>query len=269
MSGEGPDTTGAPAFEEDTVGGGGDPATLVVNLDGFDGPIDVLLTLARDQKVDLARISILQLAEQYLVFVRLARDRHLDLAADYLVMAAWLAFLKSRLLLPVPKGDDEPSGAEMAAALQFQLQRLEAMRTAGQALMERPRLGLKRLPRGAPEPVAIHRQTVFDLTWHDLLRAYGAVRGRQRQASLSVEPFDLYSVDQALARLNSLMGQALDWTALVRFLPEDLADALHRRSAIGATFVAGLELARQGRLDLRQDGAFSPLYVRRREHRHE
>jgi len=260
------ETPDPPEFEEDPVGGGGDPATLVVNLDGFDGPLDVLLTLARDQKVDLARISILQLAEQYLAFVRLARDRHLDLAADYLVMAAWLAFLKSRLLLPVPKTDEEPSGAEMAAALQFQLQRLEAMRTAGQGLMDRPRLGHHRFARGAPEAVSVHRQTVFDLTLHDLLRAYGGLRARERRTSLAIEPFDLYSVDQALARLEGLLGHALDWTVLVRFLPEDLADALHRRSALGATFVAGLELARQGRVDLRQDGgAFSPLYVRRKK----
>ncbi|MQX35606.1 segregation and condensation protein A [Roseospira navarrensis] len=259
--------TGAPPFADDVEGAApAVPDALVVNLDGFDGPLDVLLALARDQKVDLARISILHLAEQYLAFVKAVRQRHLDLAADYLVMAAWLAFLKSRLLLPVPQADDEPSGAEMAAALQFQLQRLEAMRTAGRTLFERPRLGRETLARGAPEAVSIVHHAVFDLTLHDLLRAYADLQRRTQATALSVEPFDLYSVEQALSRLNALLGTTLEWTALMRFLPEDLTDDLHRRSAIGATFVATLELARQGRAEVRQDGGpFSPLYVRRRE----
>jgi len=241
------------------------PDALVVNLDGFDGPIDVLLALARDQKVDLARISILHLAEQYLAFVRAARAHHLDLAADYLVMAAWLAFLKSRLLLPVPQTDDEPSGAEMAAALQFQLQRLEAVRTAGRALFERPRLGREMLQRGAPEVVSVIHHTVFDLTLHELLRAYADLHRRTQSTALEVEPFDLYSVDEALTRLNGLLGTMVEWTVLQHFLPDDLRGGLRWRSAISATFVAGLELARQGKVELRQDGgAFSPLYVRRR-----
>jgi segregation and condensation protein A len=256
---------GTPPFADD-ADSPAVPDALVVNLDGFDGPLDVLLVLARDQKVDLARISILQLAEQYLTFVRAARERHLDLAADYLVMAAWLAFLKSRLLLPVPQTDDEPSGAEMAAALQFQLQRLEAMRTAGRSLFDRPRLGRAVLARGAPETVAVIHHTVFDLTLHDLLKAYADLHRRAQHTELAVEPFDLYSVEQAMARLNGLLGTAIEWTALARFLPDDLTDGLQWRSALGATFVATLELARQGKADLRQDGGpFSPLYVRRRE----
>ncbi|MBB4287054.1 segregation and condensation protein A [Roseospira goensis] len=265
------ESNGAATDQTQDAGGEAlDPATLVLRLDGFDGPIDVLLTLARDQKVDLARLSILHLAEQYLAFVRAARERHLDLAADYLVMAAWLAFLKSRLLLPAPAGDDEPSGAEMAAALQFQLQRLEAMRTAGAALFARPRLGRDSFARGAPEAVAVRRQTVFDLSLHDLLAAYAGLHRRARPTPLTVEPFDLMSVEQALARLESLLGRAVDWTALVQFLPEDLAAPLQRRSALGATFVAGLELARQGRADLRQDdGPFGRLYLRRREAGHD
>ncbi|KAA5606900.1 segregation/condensation protein A [Roseospira marina] len=259
-----------PPFADDGERAPSVPDALVVNLDGFDGPLDVLLALARDQKVDLARLSILHLAEQYLAFVRAARERHLDLAADYLVMAAWLAFLKSRLLLPVPQADDEPSGAEMAAALHFQLQRLEAMRTAGRALMERPRLGRDTLVRGAPEAVSVIHHTVFDVTLHDLLRAYADLHRRSQNTALSVEPFDLYSVEQALARLNGLLGTTVEWTALLRFLPKDLAsglgDGLLRRSAIGATFVATLELARQGKAEVRQDGGpFSPLYVRRRD----
>jgi len=265
-----PATDPAPpaAFEEDPARPAAlTPETLVVSLDGFDGPLDVLLALAREQKVDLARISVLHLAEQYLEFVRAARDRNLDLAADYLVMAAWLAFLKSRLLLPVPKDDEAPSGAEMAAALQFQLQRLEAMRGRGRALMDRPRLGTETFARGRPEAVTVRRQTVYALGFHDLLAAYAAlVRRKRRAAPLSVEPFDLVSVEEALARINRLLGTAVEWTELARFLPEDLDDPLRRRSALGATFVAGLELARQGRADLRQEGGpFGPLFLRRRD----
>ena len=154
----------------------------------------------------------------------------------------------------------------MAAALQFQLRRLEAMRTAGRSLLERPRLGTEVLGRGAPEAVTVRRQTLFDAGYHDLLAAYaGVVRRKRRDRPLSVEPFDLVSVEEALARLNRLLGTAVEWTALARFLPEDLDDPLKGRSALGATFVAGLELARQGRAELRQEGgAFGPLYLRRR-----
>ncbi|CCG09638.1 segregation and condensation protein A [Pararhodospirillum photometricum] len=240
---------------------------LVLNLQGFEGPIDVLLTLARDQKVDLTRLSILQLAEQYLAFVAAARRLRLDLAADYLVMAAWLAYLKSRLLLPLPKESaEEPSGEAMASALQFQLRRLEAMQHAGQALMARPRLGHDLFARGAPEGLAMIRQPVYQGRLHDLLRAYGAVRrAADRPRVLTVEPFDLYSVDDALKRIEAMLGPAGDWTALAAFLPEPSAVALVRRSAVAATFVAALELTRQGLLDLRQDGGpDAPLFVRKR-----
>ncbi|GEO82572.1 segregation and condensation protein A [Pararhodospirillum oryzae] len=240
---------------------------LVLNLEGFEGPIDVLLTLARDQKVDLARLSILQLAEQYLAFVATARRLRLDLAADYLVMAAWLAYLKSRLLLPVPKEtEEEPSGAAMAAALQFQLRRLEAMQKAGQTLMERPRLGVDVFARGRPEGLVVVKKPVFSTTLHELLRAYGSVRRAQaRPRVLTVEPFDLYSVDDALRRFESMLGSLGDWTGLAAFLPPPDPSALVRRSAVAATFVAALELTRQGVLDLRQDGGpDAPLLVRRR-----
>ncbi len=267
-TGNGPDPAAVSPVQEDPPSAAAPtPETLVVTLDGFDGPLDVLLALAREQKVDLARISVLRLAEQYLAFVRAARDRALDLAADYLVMAAWLAFLKSRLLLPVPKDDEAPSGAEMAAALQFQLQRLEAMRARGRALMERPRLGSLTFARGQPEAVTVRRQTVHALGFHQLLAAYaGLIRRKRRAAPLAVEPFDLVSVEEALTRLNRLLGTAVEWTELARFLPEDLDDPLRRRSAVGATFVAGLELARQGRAEVRQEGgAFGPLYLRHRD----
>lgn len=238
---------------------------LVVALDGFEGPIDVLLQLARDQKVDLVHISILQLAEQYLAFVTLAHREHLELAADYLVMAAWLAYLKSRLLLPPDPGDEEPSGEELAAALQFQLQRLEAMQEVGRSLMERPRLGRDVFARGMPEGVVIERTSIWDVTLYDLLRAYGDHKNREGATSLQIEPLTLYAVDEAIARLERRLGTMLDWTVLQRYLPEDIRDPLMQRSAICAHFIASLELVRQGKLELRQEGGhFSPIQIRRR-----
>lgn len=241
---------------------------LVLNLDGFEGPIDVLLTLARDQKVDLTRLSILQLAEQYLAFVATARRLQLDVAADYLVMAAWLAYLKSRLLLPAPPSkEDEPTGEAMAQALQFQLMRLEAMQRAGSKLMARPRLGRDLLARGAPEGFSVVTRSKYAATLHDLLRAYGAMRrARERPTVMTVEAFDLYSVDDALRRFEIMLGPMPDWAALEAFLPSGRMPALVRRSAIAATFVAALELARQGVVEVRQDGGFGgPIYVRRKD----
>ncbi|WP_420792957.1 segregation and condensation protein A [Oleispirillum naphthae] len=237
---------------------------LLLDIDGFEGPIDLLLTLARDQKVDLRRISILQLAEQYLLFVAEARRRNLELAADYLVMAAWLAYLKSRLLIPEAPGEEEPSGAEMAAALAFHLQRLDAMRKAGAALFARPRLGESVFARGAPEGLRDVTRPIYDLRLYDLLSAYGAFHGRKTETRLEIGEAKLYSVDEALARLSYLIGAAADWQKLEAFLPPGLADPLYRRSAIGATLVAALELVRQGRIVVRQDGgAFSPIRLRK------
>lgn len=243
-----------------------DETQLVLDLDGYDGPLDVLLTLARDQKVDLAKISILQLAEQYLAFVERVRQKHLEIAADYLVMAAWLAYLKSRILLPEPTvSKEEPSGAEMAAALTFQLQRLEAMQAAGARLCALPRLGIDVFGRGAPEPAQVVEVTVWDVTLYDLLRAYGDQRRRSHVTTLTVEAQDLYSVDMALSRLETMLGQMPDWETLSRFLPPSLKGSLLRRSAMSATFVASLEMVRLGKLDLRQDMPFGPIYLRRRE----
>lgn len=238
---------------------------LVIALDGFEGPIDVLLQLARDQKVDLVQISILHLAEQYLAFVAEARREHLELAADYLVMAAWLAYLKSRLLLPPEPGDAEPSGEELAAALQFQLQRLEAMQDTGRTLMERPRLGRDVFARGMPEGVVVERTSIWDVTLYDLLRAYADHKNREGSTSLEIEPLTLYAVDEAIQRLERVLGTMLDWTVLQRYLPEDIRDPLLHRSAICAHFIASLELVRQGRLELRQEGGhFSPIHIRMR-----
>lgn len=239
---------------------------FVLRLDGFEGPIDLLLTLARQQKVDLAKLSILQLAEQYLEFVDRARAHRLDLAADYLVMAAWLAYLKSRLLLPAEEVDDEePSGAAMAAALQFQLLLLEGMRDAAVRLFARPRLGIDTFARGAPEGIRVTTRAVYDASLFDLLSAYGAIQRRDDEpAPLTIVASRLHSIDQALQRLRAMLGGLREWTALMGFLPSDLeADDLVRRSASAALLGASLELAKSGGIQLRQDRQFGPIYVRR------
>jgi len=236
---------------------------LVLDLDGFEGPIDALLTLARDQKVDLRKISILELADQYLAFIARARRLRLELAADYLVMAAWLAYLKSRLLLPEPPADGEPTGAELAAALAFQLQRLEAMQEAGKKLMALPQFGIDFFARGEPEPARIIDVPVWDVSLFDLLKAYGTHPGRRKEGLLRIAPLNLFSMDDALRRIGEMLGQVLDWTVLRSFLPEGLDTPLQRRAAIAATFAASLELARNGRVELRQEGNFAPIYLRR------
>jgi segregation and condensation protein A len=242
---------------------------LVLDLDGFEGPIDALLTLARDQKVDLRKISILELADHYLAVIARARRLRLEMAADYLVMAAWLAYLKSRLLLPEPPSDGEPSGAELAAALAFQLQRLEAMQEAGKKLMALPQFGIDFFPRGEPEPAKIVDVPVWDVTLFDLLKAYGTHPGRRREGMLRIAPLNLFSMDDALKRIGDLLGQVLDWTILRNFLPEGLETPLQRRAAIAATFAASLELARNGTVEIRQEGAFAPIYLRRSTRRPE
>ena len=256
---------GAGDIVEDLGAGGAvTPDQLVLALDGFEGPIDLLLTLARDQKVDLTRISILQLANQYLAFVAAARRVRIELAADYLVMAAWLAYLKSRLLLPEPEvSDDEPGGAELAAALAFQLQRLEAMRAVGDALMSRPRLGREVFGRGSPEELGIEKNAVFQVTLYELLKAYGDHKRRSENATLTIRPLDLYSLEEALTRLTELLGTLPDWATLATFLPERLDGSLLGRSAVAAHFAASLELVKAGQIELRQDSAFAPIWLRR------
>jgi segregation and condensation protein A len=254
--------TGDP-FEEDAAPRATrDADRLRIDIEGFEGPIDVLLALARDQKVDLTRISILALAEQYLEFIARARQLSLELAADYLVMAAWLAYLKSRLLLPAPAGDEEPSGAEMAAMLAFQLQRLEAMKEAGGRLMDRARLNRDFFARGAPEPLKIDSRPAFELTLYDILQAYARQYSRKRASTLRIAPTDLYSIEQAIARLRNLVGNVPDWTLLSSFLPDKPRDPLLARSALASTFVATLELVRSGRVELSQADPFAPLYLR-------
>lgn len=250
-------------FQEDSAPPPSDEEAFRLRLEGYEGPIDVLLDLARQQKVDITKISILALADQYLEFVRLARRLSLELAADYLVMAAWLAYLKSRLLLPEPQapGEAEPTGAELAAALAFQLQRLQAMRDAGQKLMAMPQLGLNVFPRGEPQRFDVETKVVWGATLYDLLKAYGKVRDRTRKDLLQIEPMELYSVEDAIERLSALLGQSVEWRTLSAFLPPNLAGGLKLRSAVASTFTASLEMVREGKARIRQDGQFGPIYL--------
>jgi len=240
--------------------------SLIVDLGSFEGPLDVLLQLARDQKVDLTRISVLALAEQYLEFVRSARQLRLELAADYLVMAAWLAFLKSKLLLPEPQEEEEqPSGAEMAAALRFHLQRLQAMQDKGAEVLARPQLSVARFVRGQPEELPEISRVIYDATLYDLLAAYGRVMSRRKaQPSLRILHWNLHSVEESVRRLTRLLGTMPDWHDLSAFLPGDLRDGLERRSAVASTLVAGLELCRDGKAEVMQDRVFGPVRLRAR-----
>jgi segregation and condensation protein A len=238
------------------------PQQLVLELDGYEGPIDLLLALAREQKVDLGKISILALADQYLDFIARQRRLRLEIAADYLVMAAWLAYLKSRLLLPQPPEDDEPSAVDLAAVLEHRLRLLAAMQTVGGRLMSRPRLGHDVFPRGMPEGLAVVAVPVYELQLYELLRAYGENRRRAAGAVLAIEPSAFHSVDEALKRLSRFLGHLPDWRELTSFLPEELRGEVFLRSALATTFAATLELARSGRIELRQDRTFGPIYLR-------
>lgn len=252
-------------FEEDVASGSDAAGPLLLDLDGYEGPIDLLLDLARSQKLDLTKISILQLADQYLTFISQARELRLELAADYLVMAAWLAYLKSRLLLPVSREDGEDlSAEEMAARLAFQLQHLEAMRKMGHALLSRPQLNRDFFPRGAPEPVEMSRTSVFEVSLYELLRAYGSFKSRDLITALRIDPSSLYSTEKALERLRSLIGETPDWSELSAFLPTELASPLVMRSAVAATFSATLELVKSGEVSVRQTAAFEPIFLRRK-----
>jgi segregation and condensation protein A len=235
---------------------------FVLDLDGYEGPIDLLLALAREQKVDLARISILALADQYLAFIAQQRRLQLEIAADYLVMAAWLAYLKSRLLLPEPPEEEGPSAVELAEALAHRLRLLEAMQRAGAALMAQPMLGRDVFARGAPEGLDRIDRPVFELSLYDLLRAYGDSHRRQHGQVLTILPSSYHSLAEALERLARLVGQVPEWRELENFLPEELRSGPLRRSALASTFAALLELAKAGRLELRQDRSFGPLYLR-------
>lgn len=241
--------------------GESEPA-LFVDVDGFEGPLDLLLTLARNQKVDITRISILALAEQYLAFIEEIRRLRLELAADYLVMAAWLAYLKSRLLLPEAKGDDEPSGEELAAALAFRLRRLEAMRDAAARLANADRLGRDVFARGMPEPVVVNRKSEYSATIYDLLSAYAAQRQQKAIAVVHVHARTVWSLQEAREVLVRMVGQIAEWTPLHVFVSPYLGNEEMRASVLASSFSASLELARERRVDLRQTEPFAPLYIR-------
>jgi segregation and condensation protein A len=254
------------AFETTTEAerGESEPA-FVVDVDGFEGPLDLLLELARRQKVDLARISILALAEQYLEFIEAARRVRLELAADYLVMAAWLAYLKSRLLLPEPPKGEEPSAADLASALADRLRRLEAIRRAADALTERARLGRDMFLRGAGEGLETTSSTRFRANLFDLLSAYARQREKGAISKVTLRQRSVWSLAEAREVLERLAGAALEWTVLDDFLIQFCVDPTTARTVRASAFSASLEMVREGRFHMRQDRAFSPIWVMRRE----
>ena len=238
---------------------------FICKLKSYEGPLDLLLDLARRQKVDLADISVTELAEQYIAVINRARRLKLELAAAWLVMAAWLAWLKSRLLLPTPPAEeDAPDPEEMALKLAFRLKRLEAMREAGRQLMLRPRLGVDVHPRGMPEPVVVREETEYADGIVDLLSAYaGIVRRKAARRRYHVNPAPVWTIHEVREVLETLVGELADWCPLDEILARSLPDEGMRRSALASGFAASLELAREGRLELRQDAPFAPLYARR------
>ncbi|KWV57385.1 chromosome segregation protein ScpA [Bradyrhizobium macuxiense] len=241
----------------------GEPA-LVVDVEGYEGPLDLLLTLARQQKVDLAKISILALADQYLSFIEAARKIRLELAADYLVMAAWLAFLKSRLLLPEPPTAEGPSAEEMATALANQLRRLEAIREAANRLMNRPQFQRDIFPRGNPESIAEIKHPKFTATLYDLLSAYATQRQSRVLTSVHLAKRTVWSLAEARASLERLVGFAEDWSCLDEYLMKYVADPTQRATVFASSFAAALELVREGEMEINQKQAFAPIYFRKR-----
>jgi segregation and condensation protein A len=239
---------------------------LMIHVDGFDGPLDLLLTLARNQKVDIAKISILKLAEQYIEFIESAKKMNLELAADYLVMAAWLAYLKSRMVLPQPPAaDGEPSADEMATRLRWRLQRLEAMRQAAARLMAGDRLGRDVFQRGAPEPVNVVKLKTYKDTLYDLLTSYAGQRVKKMGGQTYVrQQSPVLMIEEARARLERMLGRIADWNALERLLPFEWSGGIRRRSALASTLLACLELVRDGKIELRQMAPFEEIYVRDR-----
>ena len=238
---------------------------LIVDIDGFEGPLDVLLTLSRTQKVDLKQISILDLVKQYLRFVTQARALRLELAADYLVMAAWLAYLKSRLLLPEEENEDEISAEELAARLTYQLERLNAIRERAAILMSRNQIGRDMFVRGTPEAVVVTRHHTYDLSMYDLLKAYAEHKTREAVADIHILKRNVFTLDQAISRLSDMLGLALDWTNLEQFMPTDIEDQQLVKSIKASMFSASLEMAKVGKADLVQKQIFGPLFVRGRK----
>ena len=254
-------------FQEDTMSVSERVAAeaLIVDVGAFEGPLDLLLTLSRTQKVDLRKISILALAEQYLAFVEKAKQLRLELAADYLVMAAWLAFLKSRLLLPPDPSEEGPTGEELAAHLAFQLERLQAMREVAAKLMARDQLGRDFFARGITEDVQRVRRVTYTATLLDLMQGYARIRTRDDFRPFVMDRQHVMTMEQALERMRGLIGFAGDWTDIVSYLPDGWdADPQRRRSTTAATFAASLELAKEGKIEIRQGETFAPIQIRRK-----
>ena len=255
-------------FEEDhtTVAERLAAEALIVDVDGFEGPLDLLLTLSRTQKVDLRKISVLQLARQYLLFVEKAKALRLELAADYLVMAAWLAFLKSRLLLPPDPTEEGPSGEELAAHLAFQLERLQAMRDAAARLMARDQLGRDFFARGQTHEVKRTRRVTYSATLLDLMQGYARIRTRDEFRPFVMDREKVFTMEQALERMRGLIGFAGEWGDLTSYLPDGWGDdPVMRRSATASTFAASLELVKEGHLEIRQTDMFAPIELRKRK----
>ena len=239
--------------------------TLIIDVDGYEGPLDLLLTLSRTQKVDLRKISVLDLAVQYLMFIERATALRIELAADYLVMAAWLAFLKSRLLLPPDPKEDGPSGDELAAHLAYQLERLQAMRDCAAKLMARDRLGKDRFVRGLPEDVSRRRTIIYTANLLDLMQGYARIRTKDDFRPFVLDRDAVITMEQALSRMRGLIGFTGDWTDIISYLPEDwLNDPQKRKSATASTFAASLELAKEGNIEIRQGELYAPIEIRKR-----
>ena len=250
-------------YDADTSGGQGTDDRFIVDVGGFEGPLDLLLSLAREQKVDLTRISILALSRQYLAFIDEARRLSLELAADYLVMAAWLAYLKSRLLLPEKAEPDEPTGEELASVLALRLRRLEAMRQAGEGLIARPQLGFDVFARGMPQIVSVQKHVQFTASLYDLLESYSAQRSRTLAQSITVPKRAVLTLQDARQRLTRMLGGAANWTPLDAFLADYLAQPGLGATARASALSASLEMVKEGQIELRQLAPFAPLYLRR------
>ena len=234
---------------------------LIVNLGEFEGPLDLLLTLAKSQKVDLMKISILQLTEQYLEFIEKVRNRNLELAADYLVMAAWMAYLKSNLLIPREESGEELSAEEMAERLKFQLKKLEAIRQVSQKLMNLPKLGTEFFNRGMPEGIRLIRTPEYYLDLYDLLKSYAD----QRYSSMTIERPPVFAMEDALVRLQRMIGDVPEWTRLEKFLPHEFSNGKNARSGIAGTLAAAMELVREGVLEVQQLVPFGPVFLKNKK----
>lgn len=252
-------------FRTDSVAERVASETLIIDVDGYEGPLDLLLTLSRTQKVDLRKISVLDLAVQYLIFIERATALRIELAADYLVMAAWLAFLKSRLLLPPDPKEDGPSGDELAAHLAYQLERLQAMRDCAAKLMARDRLGKDRFVRGLPEDVSRRRNVIYTANLLDLMQGYARIRTKDDFRPFVLDRDAVLTMEQALTRMRGLIGFTGDWTDIISYLPDDwLNDPQKRKSATASTFAASLELAKEGKIEIRQCEVYAPIEIRKR-----